>query len=84
MDPNDPLKLAGALGLTLPTPAYLFGAVVFGLAGWMAWRRGRRAERPRTRWLGLALMLYPYAVSQTWLLYLLGLAMCAGIWWDGR
>ena len=29
-------------------------------------------------------MLYPYLVSQTWALYALGLALCAGIWWDGR
>jgi hypothetical protein len=84
MDPNDPLKMAADLGFTLPTPAYLFGAVVFGLAGLAAWRIGRKSERPRTRWLGLALMLYPYGVSQTWLLYLLGCAMCAGIWWDAR
>ena len=24
-------------------------------------------------------MLYPYAVAQTWLLYLVGIALCAGI-----
>ena len=35
--------------------------------------------RPRTRWLGLALMLYPYIVWQTWLLYLVGAGLCAAI-----
>lgn len=84
MDPSDPLKMARAMGLTLPSPAYLFGAIVFGIVGFVAWRYGRKAERARTRWLGLALMLYPYLVSQTWALYALGLALCAGIWWDGR
>jgi hypothetical protein len=84
MNPNDPLKMAESMGLTLPSPAYVFGAIVFGLVGFVAWRHGRKAERPRTRWLGLALMLYPYGVSQTWVLYMLGLALCAGIWWDGR
>lgn len=73
-----------SLGLELPSPAYLFGAIVFGLIGWVAWRRGRKLERPRTRWLGVALMLYPYAISRTWLLYVVGLALCAGVALDRR
>jgi hypothetical protein len=48
----------------------------------VAYSRGKRLGRPRTRWLGLALMLYPYLVSNTWVLYAAGLALCAGIWWD--
>ena len=75
---ND-LATLQSLGLELPSPAYLFGAIVFGLIGWLAWRRGRKLERPRTLWLGVALMLYPYAISRTWLLYVVGLALCAGI-----
>ncbi len=75
---ND-LATLQSLGLELPSPAYLFGAIVFGLIGWVAWRRGRKLERPRTLWLGVALMLYPYAISRTWLLYVVGLALCAGI-----
>jgi hypothetical protein len=31
------------------------------------------------RWLGVALMLYPYVISQTWLLYGVGTALCAGL-----
>jgi hypothetical protein len=34
--------------------------------------------------LGVALMLYPYAVGSTWLLYLVGCALCAAIWWIRR
>ena len=75
---ND-LATLQSLGLELPSPAYLFGTIVFGLIGWVAWRRGRKLERPRTLWLGVALMLYPYAISRTWLLYVVGLALCAGI-----
>ncbi len=71
-----------ALGSMLPGPAYLAGAIAFGLVGWVAWRRGRATGRRTTTWLGVALMLYPYAVAQTWLLYALGLAMCAGLWLD--
>ena len=78
------LATAQALGLTLPTPAYLFGMVVFSLIGWVAYRYGRKNDRRRTLWLGVALMLYPYLVSRTWLLFAVGLALCAGIWLDHR
>ncbi len=69
-------------GFTLPTPAYLVGAIFFGLIGYVAYRHGRKVERRPTRWLGVALMVYPYAVTQTWLLYGVGAALCAGIWFD--
>ena len=71
-----------ALGLELPSPAYLFGAIAFGLAGMVAFRRGRKTGRKRTLWLGVALMLYPCAISATWLLYAVGAALCAGVYLD--
>jgi len=78
----DELATLQSLGLTLPSPAYIAGAVVFGIAGIVAYRLGKRTQRPRMRWLGLALMLYPYAISQTWLLYVIGLALTLAAWWD--
>ena len=84
MDPTDPLAAAKALGLTLPSPAYLFFAIVFGLIGLVAFRLGRKQERPSTVILGLALMLYPYLVGSTLWLLLIGLALCAGVWFDLR
>jgi uncharacterized membrane protein YecN with MAPEG domain len=68
-----------SLGLTLPSPAYIFGAIAFGLIGFAAYRYGKRAGRNLTRWLGVALMLYPYAITQTWLLYVVGAILCAGL-----
>jgi hypothetical protein len=68
-----------ALGLTLPSPAYMVGAVAFGLIGLAAYRRGKKAGRPLTKWLGVALMVYPYAVSQTWSLFVAGGILCAGL-----
>ena len=71
-----------SLGLTLPSPAYIFGAVLFGIVGLVAFRRGRKLKMPRTLWLGVALMLYPYLVSSTWLLYAIGAALSAGVVFD--
>jgi hypothetical protein len=75
----DDLGALQSLGLTLPSPAYLAGALLFGIIGFAAYRYGKRAGRQLTRWLGVALMLYPYAISQTWLLYAVGSALCAAM-----
>jgi hypothetical protein len=75
----DALSTLQALGLELPSPAYIFGAIVFGLIGLAASRSGRKSGRRITLWLGVALMLYPYAISRTWLLYAVGVALCLGI-----
>jgi hypothetical protein len=76
------LETLDLLGITLPSPAYIVGAIVFGIVGLAAFVHGKRAGRPRTRWLGLALMLYPYVVWQTWLLYLVGLGLTLAVWFD--
>lgn len=80
----DELRALQSLGLELPGPAYLFGSILFGLLGLMAFRQGRRHERKTTMWIGVALMVYPYAVSSTWLLYAIGVALCFWIYLDGR
>ena len=72
------------LGFEWPSPAYLIGMVVFSIAGYAAYRYGRKKQRPRTLWPGVALMFYPYVVSQTWLLYVVGVALCGIIWLDHR
>jgi len=78
----DSLDALQSLGITLPSPAYIFGAVVFGLIGIAAYRYGKKTGRPRSKWLGVVLMLYPYVIPQTWLLYLVGVALCVGLWID--
>ncbi|WHZ09971.1 MAG: hypothetical protein OJF60_000410 [Burkholderiaceae bacterium] len=81
IDPMNQLPALGSLGFTLPSPTYLFGAILFGLVGLGAWRWGKKTERPVAKWLGVALMLYPYAVPWTWALYLIGLGLCAALYW---
>ncbi len=56
--------------------------LVFSLVGYAAFRYGRKNDRSRTMWIGVALMLYPYIVSPTWLLYVGGVALCVGLWFD--
>jgi hypothetical protein len=69
-----------SLGLVLPSPTYILGAVLFGLIGYVAFRRGRKTSRATLTWVGVVLMLYPYAVSPTWLLWVVGIALCAWVY----
>jgi hypothetical protein len=78
------LKQLEALGLVLPTPAYLVGAILFGIIGYVVFRRGRKRSYTALTWTGVALMLYPYAVYQTWLLWLVGIALCGWAFFKWR
>jgi hypothetical protein len=63
----------------MPTPAQLFAYILFGIVGLVAFRYGKQRGLWGAVSIGLALMVYPYFVSQTWLLYLVGTALCAGL-----
>lgn len=76
----DELNALESVGLTLPSPAYLLGAIIFGIIGIAAYRYGKKTYSNRPKWIGIGLMLYPYAVSQTWLLYAIGAGLCAGLY----
>lgn len=72
----DEIKNLESIGLILPSPFYIVGAILFGIIGYIAFRRGRKTTSAVLTWTGVALMLYPYAVSQTWLLWLVGAGLC--------
>jgi len=80
----DTLHQLQALGFTLPSPAYIVGTLLFSILGMAAYVLGKRTQKATTKWLGVALMFYPYAVSDTALLYVVGVALCAAILWDRR
>lgn len=80
----DNLSALEALGFTLPTTAYLIGLVIFGIAGYVAYRYGKKMALPATKWIGIALMLYPYAISATWLLYIVGAGLCIGAYLSAK
>jgi hypothetical protein len=76
----DELKTLDSMGFTMPSPAYIFGAIVFGIIGYAAYRYGKKLSLTTTKWLGIALMLYPYAISETWQLYAVGASLCIGLY----
>jgi hypothetical protein len=81
---GDTLATAEALGFTLPSVSYIVGAIVFGMIGFVAYRYGKSMSIPATKWIGVALMLYPYAISATWLLYVVGAALCVAAYVTAR
>ena len=72
----DELKTIESLGFTIPSASYIVGALFFSIIGYAGYRYGKKAELDRPRWIGIALMLYPYAISETWLMYAVGAALC--------
>lgn len=76
----DEIKALESLGFTLPSPAYIFGAILFGIIGIAAYRYGRKASLSIPKWIGIALMLYPYAIYETWQLYVVGSGLCVALY----
>lgn len=64
-----------SMGLELPSMAYIAGALIFGVFGWAAFRRGRKTQDQMMIWGGVVLMLYPYAISLTWMLWAFGVGL---------
>jgi hypothetical protein len=81
---KDNLAALETLGITLPSTAYIIGIVIFGIVGFVVYRYGKRMSLQATKWIGVALMLYPYAVSTTWLLYLVGAGLCVVAYLSAR
>ena len=63
------------LGLVSNQTAFITGIVVFLVMGLLAFRRGKQTRRVEFTVIGLALMVFPYAVSQAWLLWSIGAAL---------
>jgi hypothetical protein len=77
---KDQMNPLAPLGLTLPSPAYLTGAILFGIIGFAAYRYGKKASLAIPKWIGITLMFYPYAISETWMLYLIGAGLCIALY----
>lgn len=58
----------------------LLAGLIFGAIGWGAYRYGRRLERWKPVAIGLVLMLYPYFVTNPWLMWFAGVALLVLLW----
>lgn len=54
---------------------------MFGVIGLAAFLYGKRSALIVPMVLGMALMAFPYFVSETWLLYTIGCALAAACWY---
>lgn len=52
------------------------GALIFGALGFWLIRAGRRAGNILWALIGLAMMVYPYFVSNGWVTWGIGFALC--------
>jgi len=75
----DTLKLIESLGIPIPSPAYLAGSFLFGIIGLLAYRYGKQRSLVRCKWIGVVLMVFPYGVAVTWMLYVVGALLCAAV-----
>jgi hypothetical protein len=63
----------------MPTPAALFGLIVFSAIGFGVFLYGKRTAQWKPLVIGIALMVYPYFVAETWILYAFGCALCLAL-----
>ena len=75
----DELKALESAGFTLPSVAYIAGSILFGIFGFAAYRYGKASSRPGPYWIGIALMVYPYFIGETWIMYSVGALLCAAL-----
>jgi len=73
------IKALEGLGLTLPSPLYILGSLLFGIVGYVAFRHGRKTTRMEMTIAGVVLMLYPYLVPETWMLWVIGAGLTAWV-----
>lgn len=74
------LGAVSSMGLELPSPAYIAGAILFSIIGYAAWRYGKKQSLAGPRWIGLALMLYSYVTPETWMVYAVGGGLCVALY----
>jgi hypothetical protein len=72
-----------SVGLPLATDfstAKIFASVIFGGIGFAVFIYAKKNRLVRALILGIALMGYPYFISGTFLLYLIGIALTAAVY----
>jgi hypothetical protein len=57
----------------------IIGGIVFSIIGWYAFMQGWKQKSIRPSVIGIALMIYPYFVPNTWLVFVIGIALTAAL-----
>jgi hypothetical protein len=65
--------------MELPSTSNLFASILFSTIGFAAFIYGKKAMNWKPMAIGGALMGYTFFVSQTWLIYLLGVGLSASL-----
>jgi len=64
----------------MPSPAVLFAGLIFGLIGIAGFTYGRRNALWKPMGIGLALIVFPYFITQVLPLYAIGIALCGALY----
>lgn len=78
--PEQLAAMASSMGLEMPSPWYIFGAIVFSIIGYGIYRFGKREANLYVRVLGIVLMLFTYVVSSPFYVFLIGGLLCVAAW----
>jgi len=58
----------------------IISGIVFGIVGWYAFLHGKREKSWRPMAIGVALMVYPYFIPNAILSLVVGLGLCAALY----
>ena len=64
----------------MPTTTILFGSLFFSVIGMAAFVYGRKSALWKPVVIGMLLMAYPYLVSESWLFFAIGAALCVSLY----
>jgi len=66
------------------SPSNLFAGLIFGSIGFVAFIYGKKIASFRPMVIGIVLMVYPYFISGTLFLYLIGIVLTVALYfWRG-
>lgn len=61
-------------------PYNLLAGLIFGTIGWGAFMYGKRLDLPKMMGLGVVMMVYPYFITNPWLLWGCGVLLLVACW----
>jgi len=65
---------------SLPPAGALFGGLAFGVVGMGVFAYGKKQARFMPMGIGAALMVYPYFITSTWLIWAVGVGLCVALY----